>query len=42
MMLFGGIKLLRLIFVGRDLSLLIIGEEFRQWSRFTLLLLGRH
>ena len=37
-MLFGGIKLLRPIFVGRGLPLLIIGEEFGQRSRFRLLL----
>ena len=36
MTLFGGIKLLRPIFVGRGLPLLTIGEEFRQRSRFTL------
>ena len=38
MMLFGGIKLLRPIFVGCGLPLLIFGEEFRQRSRFRLLL----
>jgi hypothetical protein len=35
-MLFGGIKLLRPVFVGCGVPLLIIGEEFRQRSRFTL------
>jgi len=38
MMLFGGIELLRPIFVGCGLPRLIIGEEFRQRSRFTPLL----
>ena len=37
-MLFGGIKLLRLALVGCGLALLIMGEEFRQRSRFFLLL----
>ena len=37
MTLFGGIKLLRPIFVGYGLPLLIIGEELRQRPRFPLL-----
>ena len=37
-MLFGGIKLLRPIFIRRGLLLLIFGQEFGQRSRFTLLL----
>jgi hypothetical protein len=37
-MLFGRIKLLRLVLVGCGLALLIMGEEFRQRSRFFLLL----
>ena len=36
MMLFGGIKLLRPIFVGCELPFFFIGEEFRQRSRFPL------
>ena len=35
-MLFGGIKLLRLLLVGCGLALLIMGEEIGQRSRFTL------
>jgi hypothetical protein len=35
-MLFGGIKLLRLVVVGCGLALLIFGQEFGQRSRFTL------
>jgi hypothetical protein len=37
MILFGGIQLLRPVFVGRGVPLLIIGEEFRQRPRFPLL-----
>jgi hypothetical protein len=33
-MLFGGVKLLQPVFVGRGLPLFIIGEEFRQRSCF--------
>ena len=41
MALFGGVKLLRPVVVGCGLALLFIGKEFRQWSRFTLLLRRR-
>jgi hypothetical protein len=34
-MLFGGMKLLRPIFIGRGLLLLILGQEFGQRSRST-------